>query len=99
MPLGVRDVMLVIRAQDQATSILRRIGDGFGDLSDKANAAARTQMMQGAALMGMGAGIATIGAGIISVYVDAIGAAADYQQQAALTLTQIDDLGVTLEEV
>lgn len=99
MPLGARDILLILRAQDQASHVVRQAGRAFGDLDRDAMAAAQRTMAQGQALMGLGTVIGGVGVALLSFYGDAAGAAAEYNQQAALTLTQVDQLGVTLDEI
>lgn len=95
MPLNTRDVMLVIRAQDQATGVLSSVARAFGGI----DAAAARTMAQGAALMGIGAGMVAVGAGIIQTYADMTQAAAEYNREAALTLTQVRDTSVSVKDI
>lgn len=99
MPLGSREVLLVIRARNETAHVLGQIAAGFGTLDAAAQQAARRHIAAGAALMGVGTGIGLVGAAGIAFAVDATRAAMDYNKQAALTKTQVDDIGVSLETI
>lgn len=105
-----RDLWLVIRARDEASRIVRSFGTNVGgsaalaakNMSDlektmntvghRMNQFAMTSMLAGSVLAGAGAaGIAFIKA--------ATQVAAEYDTQVRRTITQIDDLSITMEQV
>jgi TP901 family phage tail tape measure protein len=97
--LGTREIMLVLRARDEASRALMGLGRSMGRLSGQAKANAQSQMMLGGALMGLGTGIATMGGAGLAFMNKATSAAITYNQQAAKTLTQVDAQGKSLERV
>lgn len=99
MPLGTREVLLVLRAKDEVSRTLGEIGRGFGALDRDAQQAAQAQMATGKALMGIGAAVGGIGAAGIAFFADATSAARNFNKEAALTLTQVDQVGVTIEDL
>jgi TP901 family phage tail tape measure protein len=53
----------------------------------------------GSAIAGIGIGLTTVGLAGLAFFKSATSAAVDYNQQAALTLTQVDQVGVSLETI
>lgn len=99
MPLGVRDVLMIVRAQDLASRELGNIGRSLNDLGSQGG-------ITGQDLLGVGAGIAAVGAATAGLGAAGLGffnsmknSAMEYNQQAALTLTQVDQVGVSLEQI
>ncbi len=99
MPLGTRDVLLILRAKDQASRIIADVGRQFGDVGTQAQAAGLQTLRAGTALTGLGVGIAATGAAGLAVVKQFADAANEYTQQAALTLTQVDQVGVSLDTI
>jgi TP901 family phage tail tape measure protein len=99
MPLGVREVLLILRAKDQASRVFADVGRNFTSLEADAQAAAKAQIGAGTALLGLGVASIAAGAGILSFLNSARNAAVEYNRQAALTLTQVDQLGVSLNDI
>lgn len=106
MPLGAREILLTIRARDLASQTLGSIITGlagFAAASGRADAAAtraaRTQMAWGAAMTTVGIGLAAAGAAGVAAAVNWTKAATEYDRQAAKTLTQVDNLKVSLSDV
>lgn len=99
MAITTRDVILVLRAKDEATQTIRGVSAAFGTLgSDAYNSGAR-MIAAGGALLGLGAAIGTVGAGLLGLTKEMISTSMAYQQQAALTLTQVDQTGASLEQI
>lgn len=97
MPVGVRDILLIIRANDQASRALRSVAGGFHQIGGSMDAArARSQALSqemirtGTNMMRVGAGIAVAGIAGIAFFASAAKAAIEYNRTAALTTTQID---------
>jgi TP901 family phage tail tape measure protein len=99
VPLNTREVLLIIRARDQATRLLADIGKSFGNVDSEAQAAAMSSIRTGSALAGVGVGLAVVGAAGLAFLKSTTEASAEYSRQSALTLTQIDQLGVSLDDV
>lgn len=99
MPLSVREVLLVLRAKDQASRVIADVGRSFLAVEDEAALAAKQQIHTGQALLGVGVAMAAMGAAGIAFYGNMAGAAMEYNRQAALTLTQVDQAGVSLEQI
>src|SRR5947207_812389 len=99
MPLGVREVLLIIRAKDQASRALMEVGTQIAGLEGAALSMNRTNLQSAAAWGGIAAGaIVAAGAGIFA-FAKISEAAVEYNRQSALTLTQVDDLVVGLEDI
>ena len=99
MPLGARDVFIVIHAKDEASRVITGVGRSFSTLDSQAQAAAMRTIGMGQALVGMGLGLGAVGAAGVAAFIGMAKSAMDYNNQAALTLTQVDQLGVTLEDI
>jgi TP901 family phage tail tape measure protein len=99
MPLGVRDMLLIVRAKDQASRVLEDVARTFGKISGTAEEAAMRSIAAGGAILGVGIGLTAIGGEMVALLDDAVGAAREYSNQSALTLTQVDQLGVSLEDI
>lgn len=99
MPLSVREVLLVLRAKDQASRVIADVGRSFDRAGGAAEAAAQRQIHAGQALLGVGVAMAATGAAGIAFYADMTAAAVEYNRQAALTLTQVDAQGASLEDI
>jgi TP901 family phage tail tape measure protein len=99
MPLGVREVLLVVRAQNLSSGVMRNIAGDFNNLNGAAKQAAQQQMKTGTALMAVGAGITAVGAAGIAFLAKATSAAVDYNKQVALTKTQMYGVKASLQDV
>lgn len=96
MSLSTREVLLVVRANNQASAVLATLGAHFGTLNRQAVA---SSMALGGAMIAVGAVTAAVGVKILSFYKNSIDAAMTYDQQAAKTLTQVDKLGLSLNDI
>ena len=67
MPLGLREILLLVRAKDQASRVLQQVGGSLKGLSKDEREARQTQIEQGKRLMGLGAGLIGVGVGIAGV--------------------------------
>jgi len=97
--VSTRELLLVLRARDEASKTLAGAAGSITTMSKASQDAAAKHMAQGKALVTVGAGIAFAGGLGIKYFNDATTAAADYNQKAALTLTQTDKLGTSLDTV
>lgn len=99
MPLSARELTLVLRARDEASRVIRGVGANLGRLDAEAYQAARASLLHGQALATSGIAIAAAGALALSVMNDMTNAAMDYNQETAKTLTQVDGLNLSLEDL
>jgi TP901 family phage tail tape measure protein len=99
LPLGVREVLLVVRAQNLASGTLRSLAGDFSNLDSKAKKAAQQQIQTGSALMATGVAIGAVGAAGLLFLGKAAGAAMDYNRQVALTKTQTYGLKITMDQL
>lgn len=99
MGLSAHELLLVLRARDEASRVLRGLSRNMSGLSSAATAAAHAQFAAGAALATIGVGVAAAGiAGAVALN-DMADAAAAYNQQAAKTLTQVDGVNISLAQL
>jgi TP901 family phage tail tape measure protein len=99
VPLGIREVLLVVRAQNLSSGVLRNVAGDFENLNGKAKAAAQQQMKTGTALMAVGAGVTAVGAAGILFLGKATAAAVEYNKQVALTKTQMYGVKASFDDV
>jgi len=99
MPLGARDIMMVVRARDLASRTLRNIGTNMGVMGTKAGQLQTSLFNIGSALTTVGLGMAAAGAAGVTWFDNSIDAAIKYNNEAAKTLTQTDGLGAKLEDI
>lgn len=99
MPIGARDILLIVRAKDEASRVLRGVGTAFNHVDSDARAAAARSIAAGSALVTIGAGMAGIGIAALNFFSGAKDAALEYNKQAALTQTQTIGTGIKLEEL
>lgn len=90
MALSTREMLLILRARDELSRVLRGVATGFGDVDAAAMRAARNQMAAGSALVGLGVGIASVGVAGLNVLLDWTQGAAEFEHQVAKVRTQID---------
>ncbi len=95
MALGTREILMVLRARDQASRIVEGLGKTVGELGQKGG-------ITGGQLATMGTGgvvIGGVGALALKWLNGATDAAMAYNKEAALTLTQVDSTKVSLQQV
>jgi TP901 family phage tail tape measure protein len=99
MPLSSRELLLILRARDEASRVVRGLSGSMIGLGGAAHAAQMRTMMMGTALTTMGIGVAAVGAAGVKFSYDNIKAAQEYNKQSALTLTQLDKQKGSLEDI
>jgi TP901 family phage tail tape measure protein len=99
MALSTRELMLVLRARDEASKVLRGAAGSITSVSAASAQAAQKQIAQGAALTTIGVATAAAGLAAIKWLDDATKAAMEYNNQSRLTLTQVDQVGVKLSTI
>jgi TP901 family phage tail tape measure protein len=97
--LSTRELYLVIRARDEASRVLRGLAGNMSHLTRAEQMAAQQSMMRGQALIGMGAAIGLTGAAGLKFFKDSTMAAVEYNRQAALTKTQVDNVHVSVKRL
>jgi TP901 family phage tail tape measure protein len=99
MALSSRELLLVLRARDEASRVLRGLSGEFATLDRAAVIAARNQISAGSALVSLGAGLAYAGiAGARALYgmtQDAV----EFEKQIAKVATQTDKVAVSQQEL
>jgi TP901 family phage tail tape measure protein len=99
MGISSHELILVLRARDEATRILRGLSGELSNLDAAAMRAAQRQLAHGAALTTAGVGIAAVGiAGAVALN-DLADAAIAYNEQAARTMTQTDGITVSMDQL
>lgn len=99
MPFGVRDVLLVIRAKDQASSVIRGVGSGLGSLGNTSMTLSQQMTGVGVGLLSMGAGMVAIGGAATAFFATSIKSAIDFDTQSRSTLTQVNQFKASLQQV
>jgi len=99
VPLGVREVLLVVRAQNMGSGVLRNLAGDFNNLNGAAKKAAQQQMQTGSSLMAVGVAIGAVGAAGLVFLGKATSAAVEYNKQVALTKTQMFGVKATFDQV
>lgn len=99
MPLGTRELYLVLRARDEASRVLRGASANINHLNRQQVDAAQAAMRHGTALASVGVGIAAAGAAGLQFFNNATNAALEYQQEVAKTYTQVDKVGIKMEDI
>lgn len=99
MALGSRELLLILRARDEATRTVNALSRSMKTLDKDARKAAQAQMARGQAMTSMGVGVAAVGVAMAGALYDMTKAAAEYERQAALTFTQLDGVKGSVKEI
>lgn len=99
MALSTREMLLILRARDEASRVLGGMARGFGDVDTQAMKAARNQQAAGSALVGLGVGLAATGVAALDWMAGTVKDAADFEQQVARVATQTDKVKTSQEEL
>jgi TP901 family phage tail tape measure protein len=99
MPLGVREVLFIMRARDEASRTITNLGSVFGQVGTRAQELGGRLVGIGSAMSGIGLGMAGVGALGLAAFNRMADAAIEYRQQAALTLTQVDGFKASLRDI
>lgn len=99
MALSTRELLLVLRARDEASRVLRGIGTGFNDLDAAAMQAARNQQTAGSALVGLGVGMAAAGVAALDWFAGTVQSAVEFERQVAKIATQTDNVKASQKEL
>lgn len=99
MALSTRDMLLILRAQDVGSSVLRGFGNNIGTLTGQARQAAQQQMALGGAISTVGVGMAAVGGIAIGWLKGAIDQAKEFDKEVALVKTQVDNVKVSQQQL
>lgn len=99
MPFGVRDVLLVIRAKDQASGVILGVGSGLSALGDSSMALGSQMQGVGSGMLSMGAGLIGLGAIGVGFFAAATKSAIDFDTSTRMAWTQINQFKGNLEDV
>lgn len=99
MGLSTHEMLLVLRARDEASRVLRGFRDRLRDMDKDSAVRAQKQFDQGSAIAT--SGVAVAGAGIAGAQAmnNMADAAMAYNEQASSTVTQLDKVGIGMDEV
>lgn len=99
MPLSTREILLVLRARDEASGVIAGFAGQLAGLDRESRIAAQNTMARGNALSAVGVSMAIAGAAGIAAFASTINAAKAYDQQAAKTKTQTDKVAISLQQI
>jgi TP901 family phage tail tape measure protein len=99
VPLSSREMLIIMRARDEASRVIREIGRGLGVMGAQGQVSAGQVLAASAALTATGASMVALGSTGLRTLNGMTNAAIEFDQQAALTLTQVDQVGVSLEDI
>jgi len=99
MALGARELLVLLRAKDQASRVIAGVGQSLGSLGKQGGLTAGQMTNIGTALIGAGTVIGGIGVLALGWLNSATDAAISYNKQAALTKTQIDDTRISVGQL
>lgn len=92
MALSSRELLLVLRARDEASRVVRGFAGEFAAVDAAAQRAARNQISAGSALVSVGVGIGAVGAASLAWMKGATDEAVEFNKQIAYTSTQLDNV-------
>ena len=99
MGISSHEMLLIMRARDEASRVVRGLGGSMRAVSAQTAIAAQQAMAHGTALMGAGTAMIATGVATLAVFNDMTQAAADYSKQVALTATQLDGVKLSLKDL
>lgn len=99
MGMSAHELLLVLRARDEASRVLRGLSRNVSQLGTASAAAAQMQFAHGSALATIGVGVAASGVAGALALNDMADAALAYNEAAARTLTQVDGLTLSIEDL
>lgn len=99
MGLSARELLLIMRAKDEISGTLSAVGRNMGVLNTQSMGMFDAMRQGGMLLATTGAAVTTAGVAMASFLKNSVDAAAEYSREAALTLTQAQRTGASLEEI
>jgi TP901 family phage tail tape measure protein len=92
-------MLLIIRARDEASKVLAGLGANMAVVDAETKQAATSTRAHGAALTTIGAVSTVVGVKLAKFYTDSANMAVKYNNEAARTLTQVDQAGVKVSDL
>lgn len=99
MALSSRELLLVLRARDEASRVLRGLSTEMGNLSGAALTAAKNQISAGSALVSLGTGMAFAGGATLAWLAGSTKEAIEFEKQIARVATQTDNVKASQQEL
>jgi len=97
--LSTREILLVMRAQDEISGVLSKLVGSLGSVDKAAQSAAKSQMATGVAIAGVGLGMASVGAKTLESMKTATDAAKEFEQGVASVATQVTTTKASNQEL
>jgi TP901 family phage tail tape measure protein len=97
--VGSHELLLVLRARDEASRVLRSFGSAFTELDNAGRKAASNQIAAGAALTSVAVGLGAVAMASIGFMSDAAAEAKEFEQGITLVRTQQDKLKNSTKEL
>jgi TP901 family phage tail tape measure protein len=94
-----RELLLILRARDEASRVVRGFAAEFSAVDAAAMKAARNQISAGSALMSVGIGIAGVGAAGLVWLKNSTDKAVEFNNEIARTATQLDDVKASQQDL
>lgn len=89
MSLSTREVLLIMRLQDEISGNMTKIVSSLSDVDKAAQTAAKSQIATGTAIAGVGIGMADLGVKTLEAMGSATDAAKEFEQGVARVQTQV----------
>lgn len=99
MALSSRELLLILRARDEASRVLRSLSGEFSNLDAAAMQAARSQISAGAGLVSLGVGIGAVGVAALGWLKGSVDMAVEFERGIAKVATQTDKVKVSQQEL
>ncbi len=99
MALGARELLLILRARDEASRTLSLVANKLADINETTRLAAQRQIAAGTAMTSIGVGIIGVGAAMASALKEATDEAAVFEKAIALVSTQTDNVKSSQQEL
>lgn len=99
MALSARELLLVLRARDEASRVLRGLAGEFGNVSAAAMTAARNQISAGSGLVSLGVGFSAVGIAGLQWMEGSIKEAVEFNRTIAQIHTQLDKVKASEQEL
>jgi len=97
--ISTREMLLILRTQDEGSRVLRGFGNNLGTLTGQAKQAASQQMALGGAISTVGLGMAAVGGIALGWLAGAINEAKTFDNAVALVKTQVDNVKVSQQQL
>jgi TP901 family phage tail tape measure protein len=97
--LSSRELLLILRARDEASRVVRGFAGQFAHVSAAAQQAARNQISMGSALVSVGVGIGAVGVATLAWLKGSTDAAVEFNKQVAYTSTQLGDVKASMKQL